>query len=112
MSMYKDYVENQLPNRFVHEDENGFLTYCFVSNQCILEEIYVRPESRRKGIASQYYSMAECFAKEGNCTELIGSIIVGTQGSEASMKCLFKNGYKLYNINDNKIIYLIKKIGE
>jgi len=110
-SMYKDYVENQLPNRFVHEDTNGFLTYTIINGICILEEIYVKPESRRKGIASQYYDLAYDVAREASCDSLRGSIVIGTIGAEDSMKCLFKNGYKL-DFNNGNVIYLKKEIGE
>lgn len=110
-SMYKDYVENQLPNRFVHEDSDGFITYCIRANEFILEEIYVKPESRRKGIASKYYEMTYLMAKELGCDYLVGSIIIGTIGSEGSMACLLKNGFKLdYNLEN--VIYLKKEIGE
>jgi len=111
MSMYKDYVENQLPNRFVYEDVHGFLTYSIGPEICILEEIYVKPESRRKGIASTYYEMAYDIAKECGCSSLRGSIVIGTSGAEESMKCLFKNNYKL-DYNDGIMIYLKREIGE
>lgn len=109
MSMYKDYVENQLPNRFVHEDDNGFITYHFKDNICFLEEIYIIPEKRRQGIASHYYDLMYDIAKKNNCIYLIGSIILGTSDIEGSMKCLFENGFKLNSINDN-MIYLKKEI--
>ena len=109
--MYKAYVENQLPNRFVHEDKDGFLTYSIIGNMCILEEVYVKPESRRKGIASKYYDLAYKIALRMECDMLRGSIIIGTNGAEESMKCLFKNGYKL-DFNNGNMIYLKKVIGE
>jgi GNAT superfamily N-acetyltransferase len=110
--MYKDYVENQMPNRFVHEDDNGFLTYSFVDTGCILEEIYVKPEARRKGVASGYYKEVEKIAKDCNCAYLRGFILVGIKDSNESLLCLLKNGYKIESVHDNKLIYLIKEIGE
>lgn len=111
MSMYKDYVENQLPNRFVHETKEGFLTYHFNDKICRLEEIYIKPEERRKGIASLFYKKAEEFAQERNCDYLIGSIIPNTEGAEGSMMCLLKNGFKLDSM-DQSMIYLSKSIGD
>lgn len=111
MSLYKSYVEEQLSNRFVHEDEFGFITYNFQGHMCQLEEIYIIPEHRRKGIASKYYKMMEEIAKENDCDMLLGSIVIGTNNAEESMQCLFKNNFKLYQNNGN-MIYLIKELGE
>jgi GNAT superfamily N-acetyltransferase len=109
-SMYKSYVEEQLENRKVVEFPQGFVTYNIKGEECQLEEIYIRPEFRRQGFASKVYTQMSILAKREGCTYLKGSIVIGTNGSEVSMKCLFKNGFKLA-FNDDNIIYLIKHIG-
>ena len=111
--MYKKYIEEQLTNRFVHEAYYGFLTYFHDEQNGILqlEEIYIKPEYRRKGFASKLYDKAEEIAIEKHCKELKGSIIIGTKNAEGSMICLLKNGYN-FHYTDNIIIYLKKEIGE
>lgn len=109
-SMYKKYIEEQLPNRFVLENEFGFLTYNKQDKILQLEEIYIEEEHRRKGYASDFYNKAEIIGKELGCTELKGSIVIGTNGSEASMICLLKNKFKLHYTN-GIMIYLKREIG-
>lgn len=109
--MYKQYVEEQLSNRFVYETEHGFLTYNKRDEILQLEEIYIKPESRRKGYASKFYKEAENIGLEMDCKELKGSIIIGTNNSEGSMICLLQNGFKLH-YTDGIMIYLNKRIGE
>ena len=110
-SMYKEYIEEQLPNRFVYENEHGFLTYNKNDTVLRLEEIYIKPEYRRKGLATSFYNKMEEIGKELKCTELMGSIIIGTNNSEGSMMCLLKNKFKLY-YTDGTMIYLHRTIGE
>ena len=110
-SMYKKYVEEQLPNRFVYENVYGFMTYNKIGDILQLEEIYIKPEHRRQGFASEFYSEAEKIGKELGCKELKGSIVIGTTGAEGSMKCLLVNEFKLH-YTDGIFIYLNKKIGE
>ncbi len=109
MSRYKDYIEEQLPNRFVYETFYGFLTYNIIGDLCNLEEIYIVPAERRQGRASEIYSNIGKIAKDLGCKYLIGTITIGTNNSENSMKCLFKNGFKLYN-TEGLMIKLMKQI--
>lgn len=108
--MYKDYIEEQLPNRFVQEFPEGFVTYNITGDVCQLEEIYIKPSERMKGIASKVYTAMGALALEHKCKTLLGSIVIGTNNAENSMKCLFKNGFKLAH-TEGIVIYLIKQIG-
>ena len=109
-SDYKKYVEEQLPNRFVYENDYGFLTYNKKADVLQLEEIYIKPIFRRLGHASKFYSEMEKIGLEMRCNELMGTIVIGTNNSEESMICLLKNGFKLHYTN-GIVIYLNKKIG-
>lgn len=111
MSMYKKYVEEQLDNRFVHETDYGFMTYFKNGEVLQLEEIYIEPQLRRQGLASSFYDAAVKKGKELGCSQLKGSIIIGTNNAEASMNCLLKNKFKLH-YNDGIMIYLKREIGE
>lgn len=110
-SMYKDYIESQGFDRHVYETEHGFLTYNKRDDILQLEEIYIKPEYRRKGFASKFYKEAERIGREMDCKELKGSIIIGSSNAEGSMICLLKNDFKLH-YTDGFIIYLRKEIGE
>lgn len=109
--MYKDYIEEQLPNRFVLETSKGFLTYHTNGEECRLEEIYIKPEFRKNGIASSMYKQMESIGKEHGCTYLKGSIIIGTNNAENSMSCLLKNKFELW-YTEGAMIYLKKELGE
>lgn len=110
MSMYKDYIENQIDNRFVHETEKGFIVYnTFSADECQLEEIYIKPEYRRQGIAKEFYDFASEHARKLDCKYLKGSIVTGVNMAEESCMCLLKYGYKFW-YTDNNIIYLKKEL--
>jgi GNAT superfamily N-acetyltransferase len=109
--MYKDYVENQLPNRFVHETEKGFITYHINGIECQLEEIYVKPEFRRKGVAVELRDFAANDGKEKGCEYIKGSVVVGTNMAEESCMAMLKYGYKFW-YTDGIIIYFKKELGE
>jgi len=110
MSMYKDYVENQLPNRFVYETDRGFITYNVAGDECQLEEIYVAPEHRRKGVAAELRDYAAAHAKKLGCTYLKGSVIIGTTMAEESCIAMLKYGYKFWD-TDGVWILFKKEIG-
>lgn len=111
MSMYKDYVENQMPNRYVHETEKGFITYNVNGPECHLEEIYIKPEYRRQGVYSELETYAANDAKEKGCEYLKGTIIIGTNMAEESARAMLKYGYKFW-YTDGIIIFVKKELGE
>lgn len=113
MSMYKEYVENQLDNRFVHETNEGFITYNVKPEhkECQLEEIYVKPEFRRTGVAKKLRDYAANHGKELGCEYIRGSIIIGTRMAEESCRAMLKYGYKFW-YTDGIVIYFKKDIGE
>lgn len=111
MSMYKDYVENQSGNRFVFETDFGFITYNYQEYFLRIEEVYVKPEARRQGNASLFYEMMDELAKERELKTVQGTIIIGTNGSEESLLCFLKNGFKL-QYTKGVMIFLIKELGE
>lgn len=111
MSMYKDYVENQVSNRFVHETDKGFITYNVNGDECQLEEIYVLPEFRRKGIAIELRNYASSHGKSLGVKYLKGSVVIGTNMAEASCMAMLKYGYKFWFTN-GIMIYFKKELGE
>jgi len=108
-SMYKKYVENQLPNRFVHETTKGFITYNINGKECQLEEVYVKPEFRRQGIVKELYDFAANHGKELGCEYLKGSLVIGTNMLEESCMALLKYDYKFW-YTDGILIYLKKDL--
>lgn len=108
-SMYKQYIENQLPNRFVYETEKGFITYNINKEECQLEEIFVRPEFRRQGVAIELRDYAASHGKDLGCKYIKGSIVIGTNMAEESCMAMLKYGYKFW-YTDNIMIYFIKEI--
>lgn len=111
MSMYKEYIENQLPNRFVHETNKGFITYNVNGEECRLEEIYVKPEFRRQGVAKELRDFAAQDGKEKGAKYIKGSVIIGTNMAEESCIAMLKYGYKFW-YTDGIMIYFRKEIGE
>jgi len=109
-SKYAEYIKERL-GKEIYEDARGFATYYFVPhmNACYLEDIYVEPVNRRKGVASLYADVVTEIAKEHGCTKLIGSVVPKTSGATGSLKALLSYGFMLDSC-DNNVIYLVKEI--
>lgn len=110
MSLYADYIAERLGHSII-ENEDGFATYHFPSEGiCYLENIYVRPESRRKNIATTFAKMIEDIAKQKRCHTLLGSVCTDARGATESLKGLLSFGFKLDRVSDFNLIFFKKEI--
>lgn len=69
-----------------------------------LEGLYVRPDSRGKGIARQLVVGVQQWAEEMGCTELASDALLDNQGSHAMHKAL---GFA----ETERVIYFLKPLG-
>lgn len=112
MSKYGQYLK-ELKGFEMYEDEDGFVTYGFMQDKglkyCYIEDIYVVPEKRKSGIASQYADVVAVIAKEAQCDRLLGSIVPSLPDSHYRMLVLLGYGFKLLSCNQD-LIYFYKEL--
>ena len=106
MSLWSEYREERNEAKFI-EKENGFASYSIHNDECYLQDIYVRPEFRKTGLAKELADEVCKKAIEGNCKRLIGSVVVGTRGDSLNLRLLLEHGMKLLSVNNN-IIYVYR----
>lgn len=107
-SLYGRYISER-EGREILEDERGFATYTFTKDGIYIQEIYVLPEFRQEGVASQYADVIAGIAKANGLSKLFGSVCPSAKGSTASMKVLLAYGFEIESAAIN-MIYLVKNI--
>lgn len=91
------------------EDQNGFATFCYITDACYIEDIYVVPDKRKSGIAAGYADQIAAAAKSKGISRLLGSVKPSANGSTESTKVLLSYGFKLLS-STNDFIYFVKEL--
>ena len=109
--MWADYQNERLGKQVI-ENDKGFAIYDYIdAEQCYLEDIYVKPEFRKTGVASELADIVTELAKAKGCKYLIGSVVCGLNGDTNAMKAFLAYGMRLSEVN-GRVIILSKDIGE
>lgn len=105
MSFYADYLRERTTDD-IYECEDGFATYRFMPDQTVyIIDLYVRPQSRKLGAASNIADTIVKLAKTRGCNKLIGSVVPSTKGSTTSLKVLLGYGMHLESSGNDFIIF-------
>lgn len=109
-SLYSKYVHERLGKQ-VLEVEHGFATYIFMDDQkaVYIEDIYVDPDFRKSGIASEMANQITLIAIEKGYKKIIGTVVPSTNGSTDSLKTMLAYGFRLDSTTNN-LILLTKEI--
>ena len=109
MSKWADYIRER-QGKEVKEWENAFTVYSFPGDKiCYIEDNYVEPKFRKKGIAAAMANEIVIEAKERGCNLLIGSVDLGAKAPADNMKVLLAYGMEPY-MTEGKLIYFKKEI--
>lgn len=108
MSLYSEYIKERQGIDIV-ECEHGFATYKFVPGGCYIIDIYVRPELRRTGLATELGLKVVEIAKKHKVDTIIGTVSPSTHGSTDSLKALLSWGFELDNCKQDQIV-LTKRV--
>lgn len=110
-SLYGMYLEEREDKQIVETDK-GFATYMLLPNkECYLQDLYVKPEYRKSGYATEMADTIVEIAKENGCKTLIGSVCSSDKNATRNMKVLLAYGMQIYKTTDI-MIFLKKKIAE
>lgn len=108
MSHFGKYISER-EGKLILENEHGFFTYKISGEECYIEDIYIKKESRKLGIASQMANMVAEMAIAAGCKYLTGTCIPSTQGATNSLRAMLSYGFCLHSCVEDKII-LIKEL--
>jgi ribosomal protein S18 acetylase RimI-like enzyme len=104
VSLYGDYLRERT-NDHILETGRGFATYRFVENAVYIVDIYVVPQFRKSGEASQMADAIAKAAKEQGCTKMLGSVVPSMKGSLDSVKVLLAYGMRPVSAREDFIVF-------
>ena len=109
MSLYADYIKER-ENKSIVESEKGFATYkIFDNGECYLQDLYVAPEFRKTGIATEMADEVVKIAKDKGCSILLGSVSMDGTEPTRNMKVFLGYDMQLHKVIGN-MIFLKKDI--
>lgn len=110
-SLYAKYIREREGKEIIETDD-GFATYqIFDNGECYLQDIYIVPEKRNSGLATEIANKVSEIAKERGCNLLIGSVCVDDKCATRNMKVLLAYDMQVYK-TAGTMIFLRKQIGE
>lgn len=105
MSLWADYKKER-EGKEILEKEDGFAIYSWTQDGgCYIEDIYVKPDKRKSGLAREMADQIKIIAKERECKFILGSVLCGANGDTDSLKVLLSYGMKLWEVHGNLIIF-------
>ena len=104
MSLYAEYLRERTSDEIL-ETSRGFATYRYLDQTVYIVDIYVVPQFRQTGEASQMADAIAKEAKEKGCVKMIGSVVPSSRGSTNSVKVLLAYGMKLASSGQDFILF-------
>jgi predicted GNAT family acetyltransferase len=108
LSLYGQYILER-EGKQILENEHGFFTFKFYGEECYIEDIFIKKDSRRSGIATDMANTVAEIARGAGCKVLTGTCVPSTHGATESMKAMFSYGFRIHSSQHDKII-LIKEL--
>lgn len=103
-SLYAEYLQERL-NGHTYETEQGFATYFIKNDMCLIEDIYIKPEFRRLGLAVAFGQTIQGIAREQGCKWLMGKVVPSAKNSTISLQGMLAAGYQLASSSHDLIIF-------
>ena len=101
--MFADYFREM--GSEVLETAYGWASYKFMNDSCYIENIYVKPEYRKRKEASFIADKITKMAKEKGCKTLLGSTNTKNPSVERSIQVILGYGFKYLSSNEDSIWY-------
>lgn len=107
-SLYAQYIKER-ENRECLEHEHGFASYQIIDDGIYVEEVYIVPEKRQTGLASDLVDKIAEQAKALGKKYIYTSVSPHVNGSTISIKAITAYGFELHN-SSRDLIMFIKEI--
>jgi len=106
--MWIEYLKERDPDIHVLSKAYGFATYKYLLQAdgawaVYIEDIYVIPEVRKSGAASELSEEVQKIAKLIGCSILLGTVCPTAKGSTGNIKVLIAHGMTVSHSEDNLI---------
>lgn len=108
MSLYSDYLA-ETGQRGIVESDSGFATYQIAGVECYIVDIYIKPEHRKSGQASNLANQITEIAKAQGCKYLTGTTNTSFKDPTSSMKTLLSYGFRFLK-QEPSLIWFVKEI--
>jgi ribosomal protein S18 acetylase RimI-like enzyme len=102
-SMFEEYFKEK-KGLTAFKNQFGFVMYAIVDDSLYIRDFYVKPESRRQGVAYQMTDLLIAYAKEQGCTQVIADVEPRDLKSTESLKFILNYGFEVYDADENEIL--------
>lgn len=105
-SLYARYLRERTQDEIIETDK-GFATYRYLNEQktVYIVDIYVLPDLRKSGIASELANFIVEIAKVKGAKELIGTVTPSAKNSADSIRVLLGYGMTLLSASNDMIVF-------
>jgi GNAT superfamily N-acetyltransferase len=105
MSLYADYLFEHHNDRII-ETFDSFIVYRYLNDkQVYIVDLYVVPEKRVRGMATELALEVEEIAKTQGIHEVIGTVVPSAKNATTSLKILLHYGMSLKSASENLIVF-------
>lgn len=108
-TLMKAYLKNQNDADIV-EDENGFIIYRIVGEECYISELFVADHAKGTGKCKELINVLSDIARFEKCTFLSGKIHLVHAGANHTLGVALHLGFKVISADQNTIV-ITKQLG-
>lgn len=105
--MWSDYIYETRGMDAV-ENEHGFATFLIKDKECYVEDVYVKPESRKKYVASDFVNKIKDRAQRSGCLYLTTSVNMAITDPTASVAVILAYGFKITHTTNGFICFKLE----
>lgn len=110
MSMWADCIREREGHEVI-EEPWGFIEYHLLPPACEIDDLYVTPTERKKGLGQNLVGRVEKIAKDAGCTDLWAGIYTDSKNANDNLRLHLIYGFQVRAAKDDRII-LSKPIGD
>lgn len=91
-------------NAEIISDDYGFIVYMILNDSCLIDDIFVVENERKKHIASRLADKVKAIAIHNECEKMVCVVNTTTKGCTEAIIAILKYGFRLADAYESKII--------